>query len=124
MECKFSYVDSLFNINDSMELDSGQSLAELTMGDITVEIRVEGYVRVVYEGQTYKCASQFPDELREMFHDGTWKDLDEEVLFIDNNNWFEIFLYERGEYRYSDVVDGGWKNPVELFKEMYDFIQP
>lgn len=98
----------LSNINDSMELESGQEIARLIKDGYAVTIEVRGEVRVVYDGDTYRDVSQFPDELVKMFHDGSAYDSDD--VYIDMNNWFEAFFLEvKGgsmEWTgYSDTVD-------------------
>lgn len=132
MKCKFSVADFLLGIHDSMELDSGQCVAELEVNDsILVTINVEGYVRVVYNDEVYKAPSQFPEELTELFRSG--KAYEDNGVFIDNNNWFESFVYYRNpDYNpndktsvkwlndgaWSEVLDGDWKDENDVFSTM------
>lgn len=104
------YID-LTDINDSMELDSRQIVAELTDGEYSASLEVNGEVRVTYNGTTYKCASQMPEELIKMFHNGNfYKD-----VYVDMNNWFEVFIDKNGKWTgYSDVCDCEGMNPTEI----------
>lgn len=118
---KFSYWNGLVGVHDSMELDSGQSVAELEWDWLMVELRVCGDVRVVFDGTAYRSPSQFPEELMEMFHKGT-ADQDERVC-IDMNNWFEVFVYEkRGDEwswtDWSDIIDADWKSAGDIYDEL------
>ena len=96
---KFKCYISLRNINDSMELDSGQVIAELTTDTHLMSLEVCGDVRVHFDGDVFKCASQMPKELLKIIHDG--EAFDNDRVNVIDNNWFELFLYEK---------DGkGWK---------------
>lgn len=102
-----SFID-LSNINTSMELDSTQSVAELTDKNFMLEIRVCGEVKVYFDDDIFKCASQMPDELLQLFHEG--KAYEDERVGVVDNNWFEAFLYEKDGDGWvwtgsSDVVD-------------------
>jgi hypothetical protein len=135
MKCKFSVEDFLLGIHDSMELDSGQCVASLEVNDsILVTINVEGYVRVVFNDVAYKASSQMPDELTDLFHEG--KAYDDERVYIDNNNWFEAFIYYKNpdynpkdkksvKWLYdncwsTDVLDGDWKDEADVFSTMME----
>ena len=137
MKYNFNVCDYLLGVNDSMELESGQSVAELNVKDeVLIDLRVEGDVRVVFEDQVYKCSSQMPDELIDLFHKGGdeyQNALESGRLYIDDNNWFEVFVYTKNpNYKgnesepkwiwtgISDVVDGGWDNPAEVFSFLLD----
>lgn len=138
MKCNFSVEEFLFGVNDSMELDSGQVVADLEVDDLLVEIRVEGYVRVVFDDQTYKAASQMPEELIDLFHNGGEeyeKAVESGRLYIDDNNWFESFVYYKNpDYNpkskqsvkwlcddaWCDVLDGGWENEADVFSFLLD----
>lgn len=118
-----------------MELDSGQCVAELEIGDILASIEVRGDVRVVFNDQSYRASSQFPEELRKLFHDG--KADEDERVYIDDNNWFESFIYYKNpawdgtkntpkwlcDNGWCDVLDGGWENAADVFSFLLDLIQ-
>lgn len=91
-----TFID-LSKINDSMELDSETVVAKLVKEGFMLELRVNGYVDVEFEQDgditSYSCASNMPDELIEMFHTGEAYE-DDRVNIIENN-WFELFLYEK-----------------------------
>lgn len=119
-----SFID-LSKINDSMELDSETVVAELVKDDFMLELRVNGYVDVEFEedGDTtsYSCASNMPDELIEMFHTGEAYE-DDRVNIIENN-WFELFLYEKKGNMWdytgsSDIWDCENMTDEELKNEM------
>ena len=117
----------LRNINDSMELDSGQTIAELKIDNLDFTLEVRGHVNVTYNpdstkthegGDVYRCASDFPDELKKMFHDG--KTGDTPNVYVDENNWFEIFSEENGKYINSQLVDAEGCNPAEIFSMLWE----
>lgn len=115
-----SYTD-LSNINDSMELDSGFVRAELKKDNYMLELRTCGEVRVDFEDERYTCASNMPDELIELFHNG--KAYTDERVNIIENNWFEVFLYEWEDGVWiwsgqSDVWDCEGMSADELKGEM------
>lgn len=105
---KFTCVNDIADINDSMEVESGTTLARLEKGKYVVTLEVKGDVRVLYKDEIYKTQCQFPEELAKMFHDGTaWGNPKVEIAF---NNWGEIFIFEKKgnviEWTgISDVVD-------------------
>ena len=110
----FNLYEDLSDINDSMELESGQVIAELCSQYHKVELLVAGEVRVVYKDDVYKSISQMPEELVRLFHDEkAWLNKD---VYIDNNNWFEVVIYEdNGKWTgYGEVVDCEGMNPEEI----------
>lgn len=112
-------------INDAMELDSSQSIAEgtFTNGERKIEMRllVVGDVDVEYRGQTYKHASRMPDELLKIFHDGRAGETGSGIT-VNNNNWFELVVDDDGRRVIEDVVDGlgdGFPDIVSLMLDTY-----
>ena len=125
MKLEYKQNIDLSNINDSMELESGQVIATLEMGEQLVSIEVHGDVRVLYKDEIYKTQSQFPEELMQMFHDCSA--FESPLVEILDNNWFEMFLYEKDEKtggwcftNESDVVDVEGCKPHELLSQMID----
>ena len=120
----FSYTIDLTNINDSMELDSEQEVARYDKDHFCVTLEVRGSVRVIYKNEVYKSASQMPDELLQLFHDG--KADEEHEVYMDMNNWFESFFWEWDEKKklvwtgFCDVEDCGGLNPEKLEKYLKD----
>lgn len=123
------YIDEhLIGVNDSLELDSNQIMAYLTLTKkngkkkntkILVELRVEGEVKIDYKGKTYKTPSDFPDGLKKLIKSGC---VDRsKCTEVHNNNWFEVYIYVNGNYSgYSEVVDGGWKSHGDVFGFLLD----
>ena len=116
-------------INNSMEMDSGIEIARLTLetpkGTLVATLEIRGDVRVYYKDETYKCASQMPDELIKMFHDGT-TDENKDVSIVDNN-WPEVFLWTKEGNEliwtgYSDVADAEGMTEVEIESLLTDYI--
>ena len=116
-----SFID-LTKINDSMELESGQDIAELETDKHLVVVGVRGEVRVYFNDEVYKTQCQFPKTLMKLFHNG--KAYHDDRVEIVDNNWFEVFLYKKnkdGEWDWtglSDVCDCENNTP----KEMKDFL--
>ena len=122
MKFEFNTYIDLTNINDSMELDSGQVIAELKIGRWHLSLEVRGEVRVTYNpdengsyenGVVYRWASYFPKKLLRMFHDG--ETADAKNVYVDENNWFELFVEKDGKSVNSEVVDAEGCGPQELF---------
>lgn len=116
---------NLVNANDSMELDSKQTIAWLTIKDekrktnVKITIEVKGEVTVLYKGQFYYNASEMPEELLALFHTGEY-DPDPENLDVRENNWFEIFIEDNGVSVETEVVDVGGYTDENLLKLMVD----
>lgn len=114
---EFELTVDLTNINDSMELDSCIEVARLTKGPYRILLEVYGEVEVYYKDEAFYSASDMPDELLKLFHDGSAYNHPD--VSIVESNWFEVF-YE--EWIGSNWVDSGWsavvdpeaKNPAEL----------
>lgn len=95
------YID-LSDINDSMELDSGLTIATLKGDKYDFELMTQGYVRVYYKDGVYTCASNMPKELLKIFHDGK---ITEDINVVENN-WYELFIDESGGgFVCADLVD-------------------
>lgn len=114
---KFKCNIELSDINDSMELESGQEIARLEENGYAVTLEVQGDVRVVYKDVAYRHAGAMPDELLKLFHDG--KAYESEDVYVDMNNWFEVFFWEKKGDKlvwtgWSDVVDCEGMNEKEL----------
>lgn len=120
-----SYID-LSDVNNSMELDSGQEVARFEKGKYVVTLEVRGDVKVQYRDCTYRCASNMPEELIQMFHD--WKPKYEEVADCIMNNWFEIFLWEKDENGMlhwsgiSDVCDAENEDEESIRKSLEEYL--
>ncbi len=118
MKLNFKSTVDLTGINDSMELNSNTTCASLTgtLRDGTkfgVHLEVQGYVSVIYKGQFYSCASDMPEELIKLFHEGGYYPEDED-LTVNENNWFEIFIKENGRTVRSDLIDASGMDEVEV----------
>lgn len=130
MILEFNSKFDLTNINDSMELDSGQTVAQLRIKldadnpnhddtDVLITLEVQGDVKVFYKNEMYKCASQMPDELIKIFHDG-YEDPEAIGLNVCENNWFEIYIEEDGQCVLSDVACPEGMNNIEMLSMMLD----
>lgn len=119
----------LSDINDSMELDSGQTIATLVEGNMMAELRVVGDVRVLYKGEIYKHASSMPEDLIRIFHEGKASEAEQKgLLEIGCNNWFESFIYmknakgQRVWTGWSDVTDDEGSSPKEIRQGLHEYI--
>lgn len=115
-------------IKDSMQLDSNQTIAHLKVDDWDITLEVKGDVRVQWnpdpkgdpgDGKVYRHASDFPDELKKLFEQGYYPD-GVPNLYVDDNNWFEVFVEKNGRFVDSDVVDAEESSPADLFSMLYD----
>lgn len=128
MEANFYYDEDLIGIKDSLELDSGQIVAELEFDDLLVRLLTAGDVRVVFNDDVFKTPSQFPDELKELIRNG--KLYDDKRVYVDMSNWFELRLFYKMEDEdgydwtgWADVVDGDeeWKSAGDIFDTLMDY---
>jgi len=95
------HVSGFYKMGNSMCYDSGISVlsakVETTTGKTyEVYIETQGSVRVFWHGNLYKCASQMPDELLDMFEFGSF-DFDDDCDCVETN-WWEISVYRDGKY--------------------------
>ena len=100
---KFELMKKIEVLPDSMTLDSGTEICRLTdeEGNI-VTLEVRGYVSVRYGEETYRHASDMPEELLEKFRTGeAYEDFS---VVIHEGNWYEIF-FTPVDYRYSEAYD-------------------
>lgn len=95
----------LSQCNDSLLYDCDTVIASVTSLDSKYNITVEvhGDVMITYKDEVYRYPSEFPDSLTAMIRDGSaWQNPE---IYIDNNNWFEISIYEKDEYLGGEVWD-------------------
>ena len=102
MKIELNLAPNFFNIGDSMCFDSGTTIVSADIcienkADVQIDLRACGHVKVDFCDDIYKCASNFPTELMELFENGL-VDTDERV-YIHENNWWETFIdvYPHGE---------------------------
>ena len=105
---------------DSMLFDSGTQIATYGTPDDHVSLDVWGEVRVSYDGETFRRASDMPQELLDKFKGDYW---DDDEIYIGDNNWFSVIHVVDGEAQPDDVVvDGRWKSEDELVKELKELL--
>ena len=94
----FEVYEDLTQIKDAMQLDSNTELCTYISADkkFAVTIEVRGEVEVDYNGKNYRQASDMPNDLLELLGDpNNWYSGNEdEGLYVSNNNWFEIFVWD------------------------------
>ena len=127
-----SYVD-LTQIKDAMQLDSNNVICSYLCPNkkYMVTIEVEGEVDVDYNGENYRQASDMPDELLKLIGDPhTWYSGDaDEGLYVNANNWFEIFIYYTDENDkedewtgVSDVIECAGETDEQLMNDCIDYL--
>ena len=124
---QFEVYQDMRNIKDSMQLDSGTDICKLTTDAGVVEICVQGFVCVDWSPsgfkdddiERYKHPSEFPDELKLLIEtDPNWTS--DKRLYINENNWFEIFLNEDEAYDVVDIEGYTEEELLSLCLEMLD----
>ncbi len=105
---KLEYDKDFRSLGDSMTVDSGHEFLSATLekedgGTYTVTIEAQGYVNVLYKGDSFRCASSMPEELRELFLTG--KAGENPDVQVNENNWWEVFVEKDGVLLGSDVMD-------------------
>lgn len=109
----FEVFTSVQDIKDSLELDSGTVICELTRNDgSSVSIRVCGEVRIFFKDEIYKTPSEFPKELTERVRSLSVYDYCTDDCFVDYSNWFEAFY--NGSFCESDVIEISGMSNYEL----------
>lgn len=92
-------------MGDSMCYDSGTEVlnAKLQVKEYSIDVRIvaQGHVRVYYKDNVYKCASQFPQELLELFKNGSAAT---ECDLIENNWWEVLYEINDGYVKQSDGI--------------------
>lgn len=120
----YTQFENLVNINDSMMFDSYTEIAVLvTPEGKEAELEVRGEVRVTTydenddEIATYRSYSEMPDDLKAKIADGSY--LDDEKIYVGNNNWFEVFY---DDAFLCEVVDVENCTPEEIYSIMAEYI--
>lgn len=115
-------------IKDSMQIDSGETICSLKIGNTEVTIEVRGDVRVEYNGKdgsydVFRCPSEFPKFVKVgLTKEGSPFLYGNPELTVWGNNWFEAFISVDGEYLPSTtLVDVEGYTKKELFDTMKDF---
>lgn len=125
----FTVYEDMTGIKDSMQLDSGTEICFLKTEHGCALIEVKGFVTVdwcpegISSGEScdrYRIPSEFPKELKELIASGAdfWND---DRVYIDENNWFELFLHE--DESVSDVVDIEGHTNEDLLSLMHECIE-
>ncbi len=123
----------LKNIKDSMQLDSGQVIASLSLDEKTATLEVRGNVKVWWnpdtnaapeDGEYYIYPSEFPTELKNIISKNKEWYLDDR-LYIAENNWFETFVYtDKNDYcptAYTVDVEG--YDESQIFEILLDALK-
>ena len=114
----------LTNVNDAMELNSNLTIARLS-GELLdgtkfeVILETQGKVTVVYKDELYCKASDMPEELLKLFHEGGFSPNNEDVC-VNENNWFELIIIENGKIVESMVVDAENISETEMLGYLAD----
>lgn len=111
-------------ITDSLLLDSGQEVLEGTYKGIKVAVVVCGDVRLEWKGQTYKSASQYPEDLEKALRNHKFEKLGG---YISANNWYELRVCkDKQSLNEVDVFNGDCLVEMDLNrmsdKEAKEFI--
>lgn len=92
-------------INDSLLLPSGEVIADGKLADGTsFQIWTQGHVRILWKGEIYKFAQDFPEDLIRAirFRKPSFARYGEVI----ENNWYELSVFDkRGNILYSDLLD-------------------
>jgi hypothetical protein len=129
MKIELNLAPNFFNIGDSMCFDSGTTIMSAdicieNIADVQIDLRACGHVKVDFCDDVYKCASNFPTELMELFESGL-VDTDERV-YIHENNWWETFIdvYPHGENdcKSDTVIFEGVPSDFENEEQVKEYI--
>lgn len=111
-------------ITDSLLVDSGQIVLEGTYKGVQVSVVVCGEVRLEWKGQTYKSASQYPEDLERALRNHKFEKLGG---YIGANNWYELRVCkDKQSLNEVDVFNGDCLVEMDLNrmsnKEAKEFI--
>ena len=129
MKIELNLAPNFFTIGDSMCFDSGTTIMSADIcientADIQIDLCACGHVKVDFCDNVYKCASNFPTELMELFESGL-VDTDERV-YIHENNWWEVFIdvYPHGENdcKSDSVIFEGVPSDFENEEQVKEYI--
>lgn len=117
-------------LGGSMCFDSGFTALSAEVFDgsdkYEVYIRAAGHVKVFWRDNVYKCASQMPEELLELFRDeGINTALNNEVDIVENN-WWETYVYKNGYFQDGVLFEGcpsDLKNEEEIEQYILDTLE-
>lgn len=112
-------------VKDSMQLNSGTVIAELSMDGYIASLEVRGEVDVYSEEleKHFYAPSEFPDDLKKQIKENPNWYLGKKYC-INMNNWFEVFIGTTNDYLGAVVVDAdGLSNDEieELLKECISY---
>lgn len=117
----------LNDCTDSLLFEANDVIATLKSDDgVCVSIAVAGEVRIVYDGEVYRYASDYPAELTNAIKEQSIQQMEADgVVEILENNWFEVSVMKNGEIIDSDV----WETPFdnlsndELKKSLIEYVE-
>lgn len=121
---KFEQFEDMTKIKDSMQMDSGITIAALTLPNgNTATIEVRGEVKVYFNNEYYCTPSEFPQELKDLIANKGVEYWNNSKVSIIDNNWFEIFYMENGSYvPDSDAIDVEDSSRAGLYEILADFV--
>ncbi len=132
-------------INDSMQIDSGEIIATLKVGTVKASLEVRGEVKVWWNehgepsnGDWFIYPTEFPPKLKDIISgkaeiyrkDGDTEGIEhmwtlDDRLYISENNWFEVFVWDENENPsapYFDVEDAEHHSANQLFDMLSEAI--
>ena len=111
------------NIIDSLQLDSGVEIAELSDDRFRVIIEVIGEVRLLWSPdpktaprQAYTTPSQFPAELKEIIANEL-EGKETNTPIVEDSNWFELVIVDK---KYNNIIDTYETYPEQMTSEQIE----
>lgn len=95
-------------VTDSLLLDSGVEIISARVDGFDFSIRTQGYVTIVWKGETYTRRCDFPDDLVDAIRNHTVDSSPDGC--VNENNWYELLIWDRRRPDaagpvYSDLID-------------------
>ena len=131
----FNHYEDLYQIKDSVQLESGTVIATLETLKCFVSLEVRGDVKIFWDpeglnvgagvyGECYCHPLEFCDELKELIETNNrwWED---PRVYISENNWFELFIGKdkSDPIPVSEVVDVEGYTSEDIEKLMLECIE-
>ena len=116
--CEYDCTD----VSDSLLISSGTEIASMKYKGSEAVIEVRGEVKIAFNphgighgaDDIYRDVHEMPDELKEIISSRAF---DDERIFFDENNWFELFYKD-----HCEVIDCENLSPEELKELMFDIV--
>lgn len=122
---EFSQDVDLTNVRSSLILDS-QVIATLEKDNIRIDLEVTGEKNItdLRTEETYRYAKDMSEDFKARLNQPSSEYFEEDIN-VESNNWFEVLIYDNGEYidgveEVVDVEENSKSDIISLLKNTYE----